>query len=82
MIDQYNAMSEQMFLMTKVFKSMTPTKDNLTELNDIQLKMQKAAEAREKLKEMILKDQESESKIQGTDSSKFSIFEQEERFGD
>ncbi len=80
MIDQYNAMSEQMFLMTQVFKSMKPTKDNLTELNDMQIKMQKAAEAREKLKEMILKDQESDTKIQGTGSEDFSLFEEDERF--
>jgi hypothetical protein len=81
MIDQYNAMSEQMFLMTKVFRSMRPTKDNLTELNDMQIKMQKAAEAREKLKAMILKDQDSEANIQGTGSEDFSMFEHEERLG-
>jgi hypothetical protein len=79
MIDQYNAMSEQMFLMTKVFRSMVPTKDNLEDLNDMQIKMQKAAEAREKLKAMIIKDQDSDSQIQGTGSEDFSIFENEER---
>ena len=82
LIDQYNAMSEQMFLMTQVFRDMKPTKDNLADLNDMQVKMQKAAEAREKLKDMILKDQDSDSKIQGTGSEDFSMFEQEQRLED
>ena len=82
MVDQYNAMSEQMFLMTQVFKSMKPSKDNLADLNDMQVKMQKAAEAREKLKTMIIKDQDSDSKIKGTGSDDFSIFENEQRLDD
>jgi len=82
MVDQYNAMSEQMFLMTQVFKSMKPSKDNLADLNDMQIKMQKAAEAREKLKAMIIKDQDSDSQIKGTGSDDFSIFENEQRLGD
>lgn len=82
MVDQYNAMSEQMFLMTQVFKSMKPSKDNLADLNDMQVKMQKAAEAREKLKAMIIKDQDSDSQIKGTGSDDFSIFENEQRLGD
>jgi len=82
MVDQYNAMSEQMFLMTQVFKSMKPSKDNLADLNDMQVKMQKAAEARGKLKAMIIKDQDSDSQIKGTGSDDFSIFENEQRLGD
>ena len=82
MVDQYNAMSEQMFLMTQVFKSMKPSKDNLADLNDMQIKMQKAAEAREKLKAMIIKDQDSDSQIKGTGSDDFTIFENEQRLGD
>lgn len=82
LIDQYNAMSEQMFLMTNVFRDIKPTKENLTELNTMQIKMQKAAEAREKLKGMILKNQESDSQIQGTGSEDFSLFEQDQRLGD
>jgi hypothetical protein len=79
LIDQYNAMSEQMFLMTQVFKSIKPTKDNLDELNDMQVKMHKAAKARDEVKAMIVKDMESDVKIQGTGSEDFSIFEEEER---
>ena len=82
MVDQYNAMSEQMFLMTQVFKSMKPSKDNLADLNDMQVKMHKAAEAREKIKAMIIKDQDSDSQIKGTGSDDFSIFENEQRLGD
>jgi hypothetical protein len=79
LIDQYNAMSEQMFLMTQVFKDIKPTKDNLKDLNDMQIKMHAAAEAREKLKALILKNQESGLKVKGTGSEDFSIFEQDQR---
>lgn len=79
LIDEYNAMCEQSYKMTKVYRSMTPTKDNLEDLNKMQEQMGKAALARDKIKALILKDQESEAKISGTGSEDFSIFEEEER---
>jgi hypothetical protein len=81
LIDQFNAMSDQMFNMTKVYKGITPTADNLEDLNKLQTEMGKAAKSREAIKELIIKDQESESKIAGTTSENFSLFEQEERLG-
>jgi len=81
LIDEYNAMLEQSFKMTKVYRAIEPTKDNLDELNKLQELMGKAAKSRDSHKQLILKDKESESKIQGTDSSDFSLFEQDERLG-
>jgi hypothetical protein len=78
LVDQYRAMGEQMYKMNKVFKAIEPTAKNLDELNDIQKKMGVAAESREKIKILILKDQESETNIKGTDSSEFSFFEEEQ----
>jgi len=43
--------------------------------NDIAIKMEKAAVARDKIKALILKDRESDSKIQGTSSENFSMLE-------
>lgn len=79
LIDQFNAMSEQMFKMNLVYKSIEPTKDNLEDLNKLQTEMGKAAKSREQIKELIIKDQESEAKISGTTSDEFSLFEQDDR---
>lgn len=75
LIDQYNAMSEQMYKVTQVYRNMVPTQSNLEDLNDIAIKMEKAAVARDKIKALILKDRESDSKIQGTSSENFSMLE-------
>lgn len=82
LIDEYNAMCEQSFKMTQVYREMTPTKDNLEDLNKMQDQMGKAAIARDKIKALILKDQESETKISGTGSEDFSLFEEVERLKD
>lgn len=79
LIDQYNAMCEQAYEIGKVFRNIKADKDNLEELNKLQKQMQEAATSRDKIKELILKDMESEVKISGTGSDDFSIFEQEER---
>lgn len=81
LIDQYNAMSEKMFLTTQIFKTIVPTKENLDEVNDMQTKMHKAAEAREKIKKMIIDSQENQVTLQGTGSEDFSMFEEDERLG-
>jgi len=75
LIDQYNAMSDQIFRMTRVYTAMTPTKENLADLNKIQIEMGKAAKSRDDIKSLIIKDQESEIKIQGAGSEDFSYFE-------
>jgi len=77
LVDQYNTMGEQMYKMNKVYKSIEPTAKNLDELNDIQKKMGVSAESREKIKALILKDQQSETTIKGTGSEDFSLFEEQ-----
>ena len=79
LIDQFNAMSDQMFKMNRIYRDMVPTKENLDEMNDLQAKMAKAAKSREEVKQLIIKDQESEVKIQGSGSENFSMFESEQR---
>ncbi len=82
MIDEYNAMCEKSYQMTKVYRSIKPTAETLEDLNKMQEQMGKAAIARDKIKALILKDEESEAKISGTGSDDFSLFEQEERLVD
>lgn len=81
LIDEYNAMCEQSYNMTKVYREMTCTKENLEEMTKLQQEIGKAAKARDAHKDLIKKDQEDDIKIQGTGSSDFSIFEEEERMG-
>lgn len=81
LIDQYNAMGEQAFNVTAEFRKIKVTKKNIDEINDMQKKMAVSAKSREEIKVLILKDQESEAKIQGTGSDDFSMFEQDERLG-
>lgn len=80
LVDQYNAMSDQIFKMTKVYKNMIPTADNLSDINDIQIQMGKSSKARDDIKTLIIKDQESEVKIQGAGTEDFSMFEEEQRY--
>jgi hypothetical protein len=77
LIDEYNAMCEQSFQITQVFRKIKPTQENLDELNKMQEQMGKAAKSRDYIKDLILKDQESEVKIQGTGSEDFSMFEED-----
>jgi hypothetical protein len=81
LIDEYDSMCDKSFQMTKVYRSIVPTAENLEDLNKMQEQMGKAAISRDKIKALILKDQETESKIQGTGSDDFSIWEQDEIIG-
>ena len=80
LIDQYNAMSDQIYKMTKVYKNIVPTEENLEDLNNIQIQMGKASKSRDDIKTLIVKDQESEVKIQGAGTEDFSMFEEEQRY--
>lgn len=81
LVDQYMTMGEQMYKMNKVYKEIEPTAKNLDELNDIQKKMGISAESRDKIKTLILKDQQTESNIKGTGTEDFSVFEEEQILG-
>jgi hypothetical protein len=79
LIDEYNSMCDKSYEMTKMYRGITPTESNLEDLNKLQEQMGKAAISRDKIKALILKDQESEAKISGTGSDDFSVFEEDER---
>ena len=69
-------MSDQIYKMTKVYKAMIPTAENLSDINDIQIQMGKSSKARDDIKTLIVKDQESEIKIQGAGSDDLSMWEE------
>jgi hypothetical protein len=64
--------------MNKVYKAMVPTEKNLEDMNKMQEQMGKAAIARDKIKDLILKDQQTETNIKGTGTEDFSVFEEEQ----
>lgn len=76
LIEQYNAMRDMMSKKTAIYKSMEPDSKTLEMINELEISMQKSSEALEKMKQLILKDQTSEMKIQGGNDG-FSILEQE-----
>jgi hypothetical protein len=49
------------------------------EFNDIIIKVQKASEARDKIKQAIIKDQEGEKQIRGDKNSGMSFLEESQR---
>lgn len=77
LVDQYITMGDQMYKINLVYKEMVPTKENLSQVNEIAIEMAKSAEAREKVKQLIIKDQESGVKIAGANSEDFSLMEQD-----
>jgi hypothetical protein len=79
LIEQYNAMLEMSFKITETYKAMKPTKDTISDINKLGVEMQKVAEAMEKIKELILKNQESEAKFHGSSAGDFSLIEHSQR---
>ena len=80
-IEEYRAMVDKSADAVKVFKEMTVTKENLSEINTIQQEMGKAAKSRRDIRNAILKDIESGDKMSGMDGDDdLSMFEQEEKF--
>jgi hypothetical protein len=75
LIDQYNAMLEMSYKITKTYQTMSPTKENISDINKLAVEMQKAADSMEKLKELIIKSQDADSKFHGSTSGDFSILE-------
>lgn len=75
LIHQYNAMMEMAFQTTEVFLSIEPDEKNLSKINKMQKEMKEAAESREKMKELILKNQESEVKMHGGSLNDLSFLE-------
>jgi hypothetical protein len=79
LVDQYNAMFEMSYKITETYKNMHPTASNISDVNKLAVEMQKAADSMEKLKDLILKSQESESKIHGSGLEDMSLLERKDR---
>lgn len=79
LVDQYMSMGDQMYEINKVYKEFKPNKENLSQVNEMAIEMAKAAKAREEIKQLIIKDQESGIKISGANSDDFSLMEQDLR---
>lgn len=78
LIDQYIAMREKMVEKTNVYRNMPVDEKNLESINDMEIGMQKSAEALEKQKQLIKKDLEDGMKIQGSSENDLSFLETRE----
>jgi hypothetical protein len=75
LIHQYNAMMEMAYDITEAFRAIEPDEKNLSKINKMQKEMKEAAESREKIKELILKNQESDIKMHGGSMNDLSFLE-------
>lgn len=82
LIDQYQAMVEKSYALTKIYREIEPSRENFDVVNDYQVKMEKAAQSRDRIKKLILEDQNSQSKIFGTEADSLSFLEQGQRMDD
>jgi hypothetical protein len=76
LIHQYNAMINKAYEVTIVYESIETDDKNLSKLNKMQKEMKEAAESREKIKELIKKNQEDEVKVHGGSLNDLSLLEQ------
>lgn len=82
LIEQYNLMGEKNHEKMKLYKAMPVTKETLAELNSLELEMHRGAQERQKLKAIIIKNQQEEVKIHGAKENSFSVMEERLRMND
>lgn len=78
LIDQYNVYSEKITEFNEVIRGMAPDEANMQKMSKTMEQLGKVTEAREKIKAIILKNEESDAKIHGMNGS-FSILESRQR---
>jgi len=76
LIHQYNAMIDKSYELTELYQGIEADEDNMSKITKMQKDMKEAAESREKIKELILKNQEDEIKIHGGTLNDMSFIEE------
>jgi hypothetical protein len=76
LIHQYNAMIDMAYETTILYQQMEVDEKNMSKITKMQKEMKEAAESREKIKELILKNQEDEVKVHGGSLNDLSFIEQ------
>jgi predicted acyl esterase len=79
LLDQYWAMTDKMNEITKIFRGIKVDAKNLDEVNDMAIKMEKAAESREKLEKRIVASLEKGVQIHGKEEEALSYQEEKLR---
>jgi len=74
--DQHEAMNEKMFEITKVYRSIKVKEDNIDMINDMSVKMEKAALSRQKIQKMIEESGVTNMQIHGKDGDDLSFQEE------
>lgn len=76
LFDQLDALNEKMYEMTNIFRNIKPTRANLDELNDLSVKMEKSALARQKLQKMITESGITQMSLHGKNIEDLSFQEE------
>jgi len=79
LIDQYNLYTEKITEYTEALRAMDSNEKNLEKQGKIMKTMADFTLAREKVRELILKNENSSAKMHGTDSSQLSFLEERQR---
>lgn len=76
LIEQYLVMEQKNREKMEIYKAMVATKENLNEMNSMEIELLKSVQELQKIKLLIIKDQESDNRIMGGGDDNFSILEQ------
>jgi hypothetical protein len=76
-LEQYMAMRDKMYEKTKIYKTKDVNEKNLSEINELEVEFEKSATALEKIKQIIIKNMESDVKFTGKEMNNLSLLEQQ-----
>lgn len=74
--DQYEAMNEKMFEITKVFRTIKVKEDNIDMINELSVKMEKAAASRQRIQKLIEESGVTQMNLHGKDGDDLSFQEE------
>lgn len=76
LMEQYQLMVQKSHDMNEVYRNMKPNKTNFSAILKLESEMEKAAQARERMKKIIVDNSKSSNKIHGRDEEDLSLQEE------
>jgi len=75
-MEQYQLMVQKSHDMNEVYRNIKPNKNNLSEILKIEADMEKSAQARERMKKIIIENSKSQNKLHGREEEDLSLQEE------
>jgi len=76
LMEQYQLMVQKSHDMNEVYRNIKPNKNNLSEILKIEADMEKSAQARERMKKIIIENSKSQNKLHGREEEDLSLQEE------